>query len=409
MSKLPLRIALRYLTSKKSHTAVNVISAISVCAVAVTAMAMVCVLSVFNGFSNLVNGNLSRLDPEIRVIAAHGKAIEKADSVISIIKSVKGIHTAIPTITDNALAVYGDKQLPVTLKGVTEEYGNLTEIASLVKPDGTYLLEMQGNPLAVVSVGTAVALEAHPGYYMPLEIYAPKRKGAVNPAIPMTAFRSGNTFISGVFEVEQTEYDMNYAIVPIELARKLFDYPTQATAIEIGIESGTDAATARDNLQKALGDSYTVQDRLMQHSNSLKMINVEKWITFLLLGFILIIASFNVISTLAILIIEKNQSIYTLRSMGADNKMITDIFLTEGWLISLTGAIAGIVTGVVLCLIQQYFGIIKMNSDSGTLLIDSYPVAVEFTDVAVVLAAVALVGFLTSAVTAVAMRKRLRA
>ena len=409
MSKLPLRIALRYLTSKKSHTAVNVISAISVCAVAVTAMAMVCVLSVFNGFSNLVNGNLSRLDPELRVIAAHGKAIEKADSVISIIKSVKGIHTAIPTITDNALAVYGDKQLPVTLKGVTEEYGNLTEIASLVKPDGTYLLEMQGNPLAVVSVGTAVALEAHPGYYMPLEIYAPKRKGAVNPAIPMTAFRSGNTFISGVFEVEQTEYDMNYAIVPIELARKLFDYPTQATAIEIGIESGTDAATARDNLQKALGDSYTVQDRLMQHSNSLKMINVEKWITFLLLGFILIIASFNVISTLAILIIEKNQSIYTLRSMGADNKMITDIFLTEGWLISLTGAIAGIVTGVVLCLIQQYFGIIKMNSDSGTLLIDSYPVAVEFTDVAIVLAAVALVGFLTSVVTAVAMRKRLRA
>lgn len=409
MSKLPLRIALRYLTSKKSHTAVNVISAISVCAVAVTAMAMVCVLSVFNGFSNLVNGNLSRLDPELRVIAAHGKAIEKADSVISIIKSVKGIHTAIPTITDNALAVYGDKQLPVTLKGVTEEYGNLTEIASLVKPDGTYLLEMQGNPLAVVSVGTAVALEAHPGYYMPLEIYAPKRKGAVNPAIPMTAFRSGNTFISGVFEVEQTEYDMNYAIVPIELARKLFDYPTQATAIEIGIESGTDAATARDNLQKTLGDSYTVQDRLMQHSNSLKMINVEKWITFLLLGFILIIASFNVISTLAILIIEKNQSIYTLRSMGADNKMITDIFLTEGWLISLTGAIAGIVTGVVLCLIQQYFGIIKMNSDSGTLLIDSYPVAVEFTDVAIVLAAVALVGFLTSVVTAVAMRKRLRA
>ena len=354
MSKLPLRIALRYLTSKKSHTAVNVISAISVCAVAVTAMAMVCVLSVFNGFSNLVNGNLSRLDPELRVIAAHGKAIEKADSVISIIKSVKGIHTAIPTITDNALAVYGDKQLPVTLKGVT-------------------------------------------------------RKGAVNPAIPMTAFRSGNTFISGVFEVEQTEYDMNYAIVPIEFARKLFDYPTQATAIEIGLENGTDAATARDNLQKTLGDSYTVQDRLMQHSNSLKMINVEKWITFLLLGFILIIASFNVISTLAILIIEKNQSIYTLRSMGADNKMITDIFLTEGWLISLTGAIAGIVTGVVLCLIQQYSGIIKMNSDSGTLLIDSYPVAVEFTDVAIVLAAVALVGFLTSVVTAVAMRKRLRA
>lgn len=408
MNRLPLKIALRYLKSKKSHTAVSVISAISVCAVAVTAMAMICVLSVFNGFSDLVNDKLSRIDPELKIIAVKGKAIENADSVARVAKNVEGIKTAVPTITDNALAIYGDRQLPVTLKGVTEEYGEMTDIASLVKADGSYLLSIQGNPLAVISVGTAVALGAHPGYYMPLQLYTPKRKGVVNPAIPMTSFRNAKTFISGVFEVEQTEYDMNFVIVPIELTRRLFDYPTQATAIEIALESGTDVAAARDALQKALGGEFVVQDRLMQHSTSLKMISIEKWITFLLLGFILVIASFNVISTLAILIIEKNQSISTLRSMGADNKMITNIFLIEGWLISAAGAVAGVVVGVVLCLLQQWFGIIKMNSDSGILLIDSYPVAVEFTDVLTVLASVAVVGFLTSAVTAVVMRKRLR-
>lgn len=409
MNKLPFRIALRYLKSKKSHTAVSVISAISVCAVAVTAMAMVCVLSVFNGFSDLVSRNLSRIDPQLKVEASQGKVIANADSVIVAVKGVDGVRMAIPTITDNALAVYGDKQQPVTLKGVTDEYGDMTEISSLVKSDGSYLLEMQGYSFAVVSVGTAVALEAHPGYYVPLEIYSPKRRGAVNPAIPMTAFRKGEAFISGVFEVEQTEYDMNYAIVPIDFARKLFDYTTEATAVEVALDAGADEAAVRDAVQAALGDGYVVKDRLMQHSNSLKMINVEKWVTFLLLGFILVIASFNIISTLAILIIEKDSSISVLRSLGADNKMITNVFVAEGWLISLTGAVAGIVVGVGLCLLQQYFGLIKFSADSGTLLIDSYPVAVAFTDVLVVLAIVALVGFLTSAVTAVAMRKRLRA
>ena len=379
MNKLPFRIALRYLKSKKSHTAVSVISAISVCAVAVTAMAMVCVLSVFNGFSDLVSRNLSRIDPQLKVEASQGKVIANADSVIVVVKGVDGVRMAIPTITDNALAVYGDKQQPVTLKGVTDEYGDMTEISSLVKSDGSYLLEMQGYSFAVVSVGTAVALEAHPGYYVPLEIYSPKRRGAVNPAIPMTAFRKGEAFISGVFEVEQTEYDMNYAIVPIDFARKLFDYTTEATAVEVALDAGADEAAVRDAVQAALGDGYVVKDRLI------------------------------IISTLAILIIEKDSSISVLRSLGADNKMITNVFVAEGWLISLTGAVAGIVVGVGLCLLQQYFGLIKFSADSGTLLIDSYPVAVAFTDVLVVLAIVALVGFLTSAVTAVAMRKRLRA
>ena len=407
MNLLPFRIALRYMISKKSHTAVSIISAISVCAVAVTAAAMICILSVFNGFSRLVDSKLSSLDPVLKVIPAKGKTIANADSLLQKIQNVGGVALAVPTITDKALSVYGDKQVPITLKGVTADYSKLNDIESLVKSDGQYVLSYQGAQFAVISVGAAVALEAHPGYYMQLELYAPKRRGAVNPANPMSAFRSDEAYISGVFEVQQAEYDNDLVIVPIEIARRLFDYPTEASAIEIALADNADEAGVADDISDAIGDGYIVQTRLMQHSNSLKMINMEKWVTFLLLGFILIIASFNIISTLAILIIEKDESIRTLRSMGADNGMISRIFIAEGWFISIMGAAAGIVVGVILCLLQQWFGLIKMNSDTQALIIDSYPVALEFTDILAVMAIVAVVGFITSLATATAMRRRL--
>lgn len=408
MNRLPLKIALRYLVSKKSHTAVSIISAISVCAVAVTAMAMICVLSVFNGFGRLVNDKLSLIDPQLKVVAAQGKAIANADSLLKVVRSLEGVEMAEPTITDNALAIYGDKQVAITLKGVTEQYGAMTQIDSLVKEDGEYALMVQDQPLAVVSVGTAVALGAHPGYVVPLQLYSPKRRGAVNPANPMTAFRQSETYISGVFEVQQSEYDINYVIVPIEVTRHLFDYTEEATAIEVKLSPGISDAAMRDRVQDAVGSGYIVQDRLMQHSNSLKMINVEKWIAFLLMGFILVIASFNIISTLAILIIEKEESIAALRSMGADNKMISRIFVAEGWLISFAGAVVGLMVGIVLCLLQQHFGFIGMGIDAQNLIIDSYPVELRSVDVLSVLVAVAVVGFLTSSATAIAMRRRLR-
>lgn len=407
MNALPLRIALRYMFSKKSHTAVSIISAISVCAVAVTAMAMICILSVFNGFSRLVDSKLSSLDPQLKAVAAEGKIISDADSLIRLIRGVEGVRFAVPTISDKALAVYGDKQVPITLKGVTDDYSKLNDIESLVKEDGQYVLSYEEVQFAVVSVGTAVALDAHPGYSMPLELYAPKRRGAVNPANPMSAFRSSNAYISGVFEVQQAEYDNDLVIVPIDIARRLFDYSTEASAIEIAIADGVSEADVAQRIQKLTGDKCIVQTRLMQHSGSLKMINMEKWVTFLLLGFILIIASFNIISTLTILIIEKDESIRTLRSMGADNRMISRIFIAEGWLISIAGAATGIIAGVILCLLQQWFGLIKISSDTKALIIDSYPVAVEFTDVLAVAGIVAAVGFFTSWATAVAMRRRL--
>lgn len=405
MNRFSFKVAARYLFAKKSHTAVSIISAISVCAVAVTAMAMVCVLSVYNGFSDFVNVKLSQLDPQIKITAKMGKTIANGDSVMQIVKGVEGIEDVTSTIVDNALAIYGEKQIPIMLKGVSDNYDEMTDINSLVKEDGCYMLSDGEKDFAVLSVGTAVALQAHPGYYVPLDLYCPKRRGAVNPANPVSAFRHTETMVSGVFELEQPEYDLNYVFVSMDVAKRLFDYDTEVMAVEVKLKNDADEKSVMKAIVKQLGGDYVVENRLMQHSESLKMINMEKWITFLLLGFILIIASFNIISTLAILIIEKKENIGTLRSLGASQKAVSKIFVTEGWLISLSGAVVGIVIGLVLCLLQQQFGFIKMSSNSSSLIITSYPVSVEFVDIIAVSGIVALVGFITSFATAAAMRR----
>ena len=408
MNHLPLKIAFRYLFSKKSHSAVNIISAISICAVAVTSMAMICVLSVFNGFSGLVNDKLSQIDPEIKITAANTNYISNADSIITAVKQCVNILYVAPSIESRALATYNGLQIPITVKGVTPDFAKMTNISDLVKEDGQYILSKGNQYFSVISVGVAISLNAHPGYFNTFEIYTPKRKGAVNPANPTTAFRSKSTYISGVFEVQQQDYDTEHVIIDIDLARELFDYDKcEATSIDIQTAPGTNIDALMQKISSALGSQYIVQNRLMQHSHSLKMINAEKWITLLLLGFILIIASFNIISTLAIIITEKDESITTLRSLGASNKMISRIFVIEGWLISLFGAISGIIIGLILCLVQQYTGIIKMSTNAQALIIDAYPVIVEWTDVIAIIGIVAAVGFLTSQATAIAMHRRL--
>lgn len=408
MNHLPLKIAFRYLFSKKSHSAVNIISAISICAVAVTSMAMICVLSVFNGFSGLVNDKLSQIDPEIKITAANANYISNADSIITAVKQCGNILYAAPSIESRALATYNGLQIPITVKGVTPDFAKMTNISDLVKEDGQYILSKGYQYFSVISVGVAISLNAHPGYFNTLEIYTPKRKGAVNPANPTTAFRSKSTYISGVFEVQQQDYDTEHVILDINLARELFDYDQgEATSIDIQTAPGTNIDALMQKISSALGSQFTVQNRLMQHSHSLKMINAEKWITLLLLGFILIIASFNIISTLAIIITEKDESIITLRSLGASNKKISRIFVIEGWLISLFGAISGIIIGLILCLVQQYTGIIKMSTNAQALIIDAYPVIVEWTDILAIIGIVAAVGFLTSQATAIAMHRRL--
>ena len=403
MKLLPLKIALRYLVSKKSHTAVSIIAVISVSAVAVTAMAMICVLSVFNGFHQLVDSKMSSLEPDIKVSAQRG-VIADAAKIAAKVKSVDGIELATPTITESALVIYGTRQIPITLKGITADYDHLTNIRQLIKSDGSFRLTDGTTDFSIMSIGAAMSLDAHPGYDPVCYIYAPRRLGAVNVANPATAFQRVPTFVSGVFEVRQSAYDQNYVFTSLRAARTLLDYTTEATAIEARLAKGADEATVMAAVQKAVGSGYKVENRLMQHSQSLKMINVEKWISMLLLVLILVVASFNVISTLAILILEKNQSIATLHSLGADNRMVRQIFVAEGWLISIIGAVIGLVLGIALCLMQMKFGLIRLSADTSNLVVSTYPVALKGTDIALILVVVAAVGLLASLATTRAMR-----
>ena len=404
---LPLHIALRYLRSKKSHSAVNIISIVSVCGVIVATAAIVCVLSVFNGFSKLIHSKLSMLDADIAITATLGKTIADADSVAAVARSVAGVEMALPVVEDNALAMFFNYQMPVTLKGVPDGYDSLTNIRGTII-DGKYLLDDGISQYSVIAIGPALSLNVRPDYLKMVSLYTPRRRGNINLANPATALRSDSVFVSGVFQIEQNKYDRNTMFVSIEMARRLFDYTTQATAVELRLAPDANEPAVMAALNDALGKQYVVKNRLMQQAEAFRMVNIEKWVTFLLLGFILVIATFNVIGALSLLIIEKTDSIDTFRNLGASNKLISRIFVMEGWVISLTGTVLGIALGLVLCLLQEHFGLIEMQGNAATLIITAYPVAVQWTDVLVVLALSVAVGALTSLVTKLIMRRKLR-
>ena len=402
-----LRIAIRYLFSKKTHNAVNVISLISLAGVAVATMAIVCVLSVFNGFSDLSAAHLSLLDPDLKITPLEGKSISSVDSLIYEIEQIDGVDVAIPTIEEQALAIYGDRQKPVMIKGVPSEYENTTDIKSIVI-DGDFCLTDSIASYATLSVGAAIGLGATPSFYRYLGIYMPKREGRVNVANPMTAFRSDSLIVAAVYQVAQAEYDTDMVMLPFENAARLLDYDDEATAIEVKLKSPVNLSKVATQMQTILGDGFVVKDRLRQQEQSFRMIEIEKWITFLMLAFILIIASFNIISTLSMLVIEKSENIYTLHSLGATSTMISRIFMLEGWLISIVGGIAGIIIGVILTLAQQWGGFIKLSGDPSALSIDHYPVRLDVMDLFVVMGLVIVIGFFTAQITALFTRKKIR-
>lgn len=404
---LPLKIALRYLKSKKAHNAVNIISIISICGVVVTTAALVCVLSVFNGFKGVIQDRLARLDPQVAIMPAHGKTIADADSVIQAVKTIDGVTMAMPVLEDQALAIYADYQMPVRLKGVPANYHEINAIDSTIV-DGYYALKDDVSSFAVVGIGPAVNLRLRANSLRMLQLYAPKRLGRVNIANPIDAFMCDSLFVSSIFQVQQNSYDQDLIFVPIDFARNLFDYDTQATQVEIKLQPNANEKSVMKQLEKTLGSNYLVKNRLMQQSESFRMVNVEKWVTFLLLAFIMIIATFNVISTLSLLIIEKDESIATFQNLGATNRQITRIFVAEGWLIAMLGAVLGIILGLLLCLEQQTFGWLKLSADPSQVVVNAYPVQVVWTDIVIVLLLVAAIGFVTSLVTSTIMRRRLQ-
>ncbi len=399
-------IARRYLFSKKSHNAINVISAISVCGIAIATMAMVCVLSVFNGFGGIVQDMFSAIDPDLKISVKQGKVFDYHTPQFEEVLQLQGIELISESLEENALFKYEDQQLPVRVKGVSNDFRLIAEMDQLVI-DGSFLLREDVVDYATLGAGLAITLGARPAFIHPIEIYAPRRDARVNLANPAAAFTTAYVQIGGVFSLNQPEYDEQMAIIPIELARTLFNYKTEVTSLDIKLFPGTSVSRTKRELQRILGDNFLVEDRYEQQRESFRMLQIEKWVTFLILAFILLIAVFNVVGSLSMLIVEKQEDIKSLRNMGASHRLISRIFLYEGWLITLTGIVAGIVTGLLLCLLQQEFGLLKLSDTPGAYIIDAYPVIVKFSDLLIVFAVVSVIGLLTVLYPVRNLRKKL--
>ncbi|WP_294177926.1 FtsX-like permease family protein [uncultured Coprobacter sp.] len=389
---LSLKIAIRYLFSKKSHSAINIISMVSICGVAVTTMALICTLSVYNGFQDLIASLYSSLDPQIKITPATGKTLSLQDPSIKSLTEWQEIDAIAPVIEENALLIYQNRQMPVLLKGVPDNYTRVSNIDSILL-DGNFFLKDSIANYATIGVGVANRLEVGAHYVYPLFVYTPKRKAKVNLANPSNAFNEDRMFATAVFSVNQPEYDDQMVIVPLDMATKLFDYSHQASALEIKLKPGTNEKRTISSLSEHLGEDYLVKDRMMQQETSFRMMQIEKWMTFLILAFILMIATFNVIGSLSMLIIDKQNDIKTLQNLGADEKLISRIFLTEGWLISAIGAGTGLIAGIFLCWLQQEYGLLRLGQTSGAFIVDAYPIHLLWTDAFAVLAIVTLLGF----------------
>lgn len=392
---LSLFIAKRYLFTKKSHNAINIISLISVCGIAIATMAMVCVLSVFNGFGGIVEGMFSAFDPDLKITPKAGKVFNYDNDTFKQVLSNPSIQMFSESLEENAIYEFGDNQVPVIVKGVSQEFQIMSDMDKLML-DGNFKLSEDVVDYTVLGAGLAMSLGARSGFMDPIKIYAPKRDVRVNLANPGAAFTDVNVMIGGIFSLNQPEIDEQMAIVPINLARELFRYDSEVTSLDINIIPNASVKKVKDQIQSIIGDDYVVQNRYEQQIQSFRMLQIEKWVTFLILAFILLIAAFNLVGSLSMLIVEKENDINSLRNMGANNSLIANIFLFEGWLIAFWGIISGIIIGLVLCLLQQNFGLLRLGSDvSGVYIVDAYPVIVRLWDVAIVFVVVSLISILT--------------
>lgn len=400
---LALRIALRYLFSRKSHGAVNIISAVSVGGVAVAAAAMVIVMSVFNGFSGLAESKLSRIDPDLAVVPAEGKVFAGADSLAAALRGIDGVASAEPVLSEQAFASVDEKQMPVTLRGMTPAGLAASGLGEAVI-DGVFA---PGGGSALLSVGVALGLNVRPSMGLPVAVFEPRRLGRVNPSNPASAFRSDSLAVGGVFQIEQEEYDRDLLVVPLDVARRLLDYDTEATSLAVTLVAGADLSDTRKRVEAALPAGLGTLDRREQQADAFRMIEVEKWITFVMLAFILAVASFNIVSTLSMLVIEKEPNIGVMRAMGGSRRFISSVFASQGWLITVAGGAAGMALGSALVLCQQRFGWVRLQAaDPAMLSVDSYPVRLDVGDLAVTAAVVILGAMIMAAIAgALAARK----
>ena len=389
-------IAKRYLFSKKSHNAINVISGVSVCGVALATLALVCTLSVFNGFQDLVTTMFTAFDPELKITAVSGKVFDAQDNRIKSLKQMPEVEVFSESLEDNVMVQYKDRQAMAVIKGVEDNFRQLTAIDSILYGRGEMVLHDEVVAYAIPGIELVSILGTGVRFLDPLEIYAPKRGSKINVASPASCFNSDYLHSSGlVFAVNQQKYDASYILTSLKFARDLFQYDTEVSSIELKLKEGANINKVQGRIASLLGKDFQVLNRYEQQADTYRIMEVEKLISYLFLTFILLIACFNVIGSLSMLIIDKRTDVVTLRNLGANDEIIKRIFLLEGCLISFLGALIGVVLGVALCLVQQEFGFISLGSgdSAGAFVVDAYPVNVQLTDVLLVLLTVLVISF----------------
>lgn len=385
-------VARRYLFSKKSHNIINIISAISMVGVMVCTMALIIVLSVFNGFDSLIKSMFSNFDPDIKITPAQGKVFDPQTDTLRQISQLSYVDCMCETLEENVLLEYDKHMQPATLKGVSEQYSRLTGIDTTII-SGEFVLDNGRRQMAVLGAGLAYYLSVNVNFISSIRIYVPKRNGRISMN-PERAFSNSYIFPSGIFAIQQ-EIDNRYMLVPIDFARNLLDYSTQVSALELKLKPDTDRDRARDEISAMVGNEYVVRTQYQQHEMLYKVMKSEKFAIFLILTFILIIGSFNMIGSLSMLIIDKKNDIATLNSLGLDRKRIQKIFIYEGWIISVGGAILGLLLGLLVCWLQQTYGFLKLDS-MGTFVVSNYPVKIVWTDLLLTLATVVVIGLVAS-------------
>lgn len=393
----PFYIARRYLFSKKKTNVINLISAISVVGVAVATMALVVTLSVFNGFSDLVASLFTAFDPQIEITPVEGKTAPADDPLLTEIRQLPEIDVATECVEDMALAVYRGQQAMVMVKGVDDNFDRQTHIREILYGDGTFELHAADLHYGILGIRLAEQLGTGYRYEEPLKIYAPRREGQVDLTDPSDGFVEDELYSPGViFSVQQAKYDHNYLLTSIGFARRIFDQQGMLSSLGLRLKPGSDFEAVKSKIQRLAAGKYYVRDRYEQQDDTFRIMKIEKLIAYIFLTFILMVACFNIIGSLSMLIIDKRDDVVTLRNLGATDKQITRIFLLEGRMISAMGAAIGIAVGLLLCWLQQRFGIIGLGNSAGSFIVDAYPVSVHPWDVVLIFATVILVGFLAT-------------
>lgn len=390
----PFYIARRYLFSKKSTHVINIISGISVVGVAVATMALVVTLSVFNGFHDLVASLLTSFDPQIEIVPTKGKTAPADDPILTKIRNLPQVDVATESVEDQAMAIYKGRQAMIKVKGVEDNFSELSHINDILYGDGEFSLHAANLQFGVVGIRLADNLGMTADWDGQLKIYAPKREGQLDLMNPTEGFVEDSVISPGVvFSVKQARYDRDYVLTSIAFARNLFGQQGMLSQLEIRLKPGSDLDAVKAEMQKIAGSKYRALDRMEQQADTFKIMKIEKFIAYIFLTFILAVACFNIIGSLSMLIIDKKNDVVTLRNMGASDKQIVRIFLFEGRMISAIGAILGILVGLLLCWLQQVYGLVSLGRSSGSFIVDAYPVSVHPEDIIIIFITVLAVGF----------------